>query len=72
MARKSEYDKLADAVSKRLQEMAPENAASIDEVVANDRILSNVFGIASTTAEDYTICSTCHHPAYHGICHKCK
>lgn len=69
--RKSKYDQLADAVSQRIHEMRPENCASIEEAVRNAETLSQAFGIAPTTAEDYSHCGKCGAICYHGVCRNC-
>jgi hypothetical protein len=70
MGRKSEYDKLVEKISKQIRAMAPENCDSIEQVLANDKILADAGLAAPSTAADYTICANCGHPAYHGICRR--
>jgi uncharacterized protein with PIN domain len=72
MARKSKYDQLVDSISKRLQEMAPENCQTIEEALRNDEILANAGLAAPSSAADYSYCPDCGHVRWHGVCQVCK
>lgn len=72
MARKSNYDKLVDSIDARLRAMAPENCASIEEVLRNDETLANMGLATPSSAADYSYCDGCGHPAWHGICRNCE
>lgn len=71
MARKSKYDQLVESISKRLDAMAPENCATIEEAVQNDQTLSEAFGMKPSSAQDYSYC-TCGRVCWHGVCQICK
>lgn len=71
MARKSTYDQTVDAIRERLQEMAPENCATIEEAAANAALLADMGLAAPSTIDDFSYCSGCGHPCWHGVCQVC-
>jgi hypothetical protein len=73
MGRKSERDRLLDAIRVRLREMDHSNAGSTEEAVANEQTICNVFGMRPTGADAYDMCPT--HPAvvrFRGQCSECN
>jgi len=72
MARKSTYDQLVESISKRLEEMAPENCETIEEAAKHAETLANAGLAAPSSVEDFSYCPTCKHPCWHGVCQVCK
>ena len=72
MARKSNYDKLVDAISKRLHAMRPGNSKTIEEAVQNQNTLARFTGSEPATEADFSYCENCGLIMWHGVCYECE
>lgn len=72
MPRQSKREQLVASIDKRLQQMAPENCATIEEALRNDATLANAGLAAPSSAADYSYCPDCKRVCWHGVCRVCK
>lgn len=71
MARKSNRDQMVDSIRKRLRDMAPENCETVEEAAANAALLAEMGLAAPSTINDFSSCSVCGRPCWHGVCQVC-
>lgn len=72
MARKSNYDKLVDSITKRLREMRPGNSKTIEEAIENQHTLAGFTGSEPATEADFSYCDVCGCIMWHGVCYECE
>lgn len=71
MGRKSDYDKLAEAISARLHQMRPENCTSVEQAEGYEALLVDQNLASPSQPGSYDMCPTHDVVRFRGQCHLC-
>jgi hypothetical protein len=72
MPRKSQYDQQVDEVRARLRSLNYSNAKTVEEAVANEQTVCNVFGMAPSESGTYDYCPDNNRVRRNGQCPECE